>query len=53
MNVVGGTTATRWTDWTPVGLKPGDTLKLLAKPDGIEPAPFDYLELTPMPQTAK
>lgn len=49
-NAINGSTATRWTEWTPVELKPGDVLKLTADPDGGEPAPVDYLELTPIAQ---
>jgi alpha-glucuronidase len=52
-NSISGTTATRWTDWTPVELKAGDVLKLTARPDGGEPAPLDYVELTPVAQGGK
>jgi len=47
-NEINGSTATRWTDWTPVQLRPGDVLKLTDHPDGGEPAPVDYIELTPV-----
>ena len=47
-DAISGTTATRWTDWTPVALKPGDTLTLTAHSNGGEPAPVDYIELTPV-----
>jgi alpha-glucuronidase len=47
-NSINGSTETRWTDWTPVELKSGDVLKLTARPDGNEPAPVDYFELTPL-----
>ena len=47
-NSISGATATRWTDWTPVALKPGDVLKLIAHPDTGEPAPVDYIEMTPL-----
>ena len=30
-----------------VALKPGDTLKIEGAPDGKEPAPLDYVEITP------
>ncbi|RRA47464.1 alpha-glucuronidase family glycosyl hydrolase [Acidipila sp. EB88] len=48
MNNMSGTTATRWTHWMPLALSPGDTLQLTATPQGGEPAPVDYLELTPV-----
>jgi alpha-glucuronidase len=47
-NKISGSTATRWTDWTPVALKPGDVLKLIAHPDAGEPAPVDYIEVMPL-----
>jgi alpha-glucuronidase len=52
-NSISGMTATRWTDWTPVELKAGDVLKLTAHPDSGEPAPVDYIELTPVAQGEK
>ena len=50
MNNISGTTATRWANWAPLYLKPGDTLRLTATPQGGEPAPVDYLELSPAVQ---
>jgi alpha-glucuronidase len=41
-----GQTATRYLGPT-IALKPGDTLTLRGTPGGQEPAPVDYLELTP------
>ena len=42
-----GSTSTRFTLASPVQLKPGDTLALRGIPDGDEPAPVDYVEITP------
>ena len=49
-NSISGSTATRWTDWDPVALKPGDVLKLIAHPDAGEPAPVDYIRISPLGQ---
>jgi alpha-glucuronidase len=40
-----GSTSTRFT-MHDVSIKPGDTLKLRGRPDGEEPAPVDYLEIS-------
>ena len=46
-----GSTSTRYTVPTPISLKPGDNLTLRGTPDGDpttgEPAPVDYIEITP------
>jgi alpha-glucuronidase len=47
-NSISASTAARWTDWNPLALKPGDVLKLIAHPDGGEPAPVDYIEIVPL-----
>jgi alpha-glucuronidase len=39
-------TSTRYT-MTGIALRPGDEIRLVAVPDGGEPAPVDYLEITP------
>ncbi|HEV2462395.1 MAG TPA: alpha-glucuronidase family glycosyl hydrolase [Acidobacteriaceae bacterium] len=41
-----GDTSTRYTIHG-VALRPGDTLKVEGRPDGPEPAPLDYVEVTP------
>ena len=41
-----GHTSTRYTA-AGVGLKRGDTVKIEGRPDGGEPAPLDYVEITP------
>ena len=46
-NRIDGSTATRYTLPRPVALKPGDTLALTGVPSGGEPAPVDYIALTP------
>lgn len=47
-----GSTSTRYSVPGDIQLKPGDTLTLRGTPDGDEPAPVDYVEITPsgMPQ---
>jgi alpha-glucuronidase len=45
-----GHTSTRYTI-RGVSLKPGDTLKVEGAPDGKEPAPLDYVEITPVAAT--
>ena len=45
-NRINGNTSTRYTVQN-VALHRGDTVRLLARPDGREPAPVDYIELTP------
>lgn len=42
-----GDTSTRYTVHG-VALKPGDTLKIEGHPNGPEPAPLDYVEVTPV-----
>jgi len=46
-NHLDGSTSTRYTVTSPVQLKPGDTLSLRGTPYGDEPAPVDYIEITP------
>jgi hypothetical protein len=41
-----GSTSTRRTVLN-VALHRGDTLVLIGTPDGVEPAPVDYIEVTP------
>ncbi|MGC2164231.1 MAG: hypothetical protein WA634_20215 [Silvibacterium sp.] len=41
-----GDTSTRYTVCN-VELHPGDLLKIEGRPNGGEPAPIDYLEITP------
>ena len=45
-NQIGGDTSTRKTI-RDIELQPGDTLKIEGRPDGGEPAPFDYVEINP------
>ena len=45
-NYIDGHSATRIT-FHNVKIKKGDTLKIVGKPDGIEPAPLDYISLLP------
>ena len=52
-NEMNGSTATRWTRWTPVMLKPGDALEVTAQPDRPEPAPVDYIEIKPLAKKGK
>jgi alpha-glucuronidase len=42
-----GSTTTRYTLPASVALKPGDTITLRGTPDAEEPAPVDYIEITP------
>ena len=49
---IGGHTSTRYTV-DDVTLHTGDTLMLRGTPDGGEPAPVDYLEITPVVQGVK
>ena len=43
-----GDTSTRFT-LHGIPLRPGDTLTIEGHPDGAEPAPIDYIEITPEP----
>ena len=45
-DAMNGDTSTRYTV-SNVELHPGDTLKIEGRPDGGEPAPLDYVEITP------
>jgi alpha-glucuronidase len=45
-NSISGDTSTRYT-LSPVALHPGDELKVAGHPNGGEPAPIDYVEITP------
>ncbi|PSK42147.1 hypothetical protein B9Z65_4061 [Elsinoe australis] len=45
-NYIDGTSATRIT-FKRVGVAKGDTLRIVGKPDGIEPAPVDYVSIFP------
>lgn len=44
-NSISGDTSMRYT-LAPVTLRPGDVLKVVGRPNGGEPAPFDYVEIT-------
>jgi alpha-glucuronidase len=46
-DAMNGSTATRYTLPAPVALKPGDTLTLTGRPQAPEPAPVDYIAITP------
>ncbi|MGB7189163.1 MAG: alpha-glucuronidase family glycosyl hydrolase [Acidobacteriaceae bacterium] len=45
-DTINGDTSTRYTIHD-VALRPGDTLKIAGHPNGHEPAPLDYVEITP------
>jgi len=45
-NTISGDTSTRYT-LSNVALHPGDVLKIEGQPNGGEPAPIDYMEVTP------
>lgn len=45
-DAMNGDTSTRYTV-ADVDLRPGDTLKITGQPDDGEPAPIDYIEVTP------
>jgi alpha-glucuronidase len=45
-NQIGGDTSTRYT-LHDIRLKPGDVLKIEGQPNGNEPAPLDYVEISP------
>jgi alpha-glucuronidase len=45
-DIISGDTSTRFT-LPPVALHPGDVLKVEGRPNGGEPVPIDYLEITP------
>ncbi len=45
-----GDTSTRYT-LTNIDLHPGDKLKIEGQPDNGEPAPLDYIEITPASAT--
>ena len=45
-NTMNGATSTRYTV-SDVELHPGDALKIVGQPDDGEPAPIDYIEITP------
>jgi alpha-glucuronidase len=46
-NVMNGSTSTRYLVPERVQLKPGDKLEIVGRPDGVEPAPLDYLSIVP------
>jgi len=46
-NSMNGSTSTRYLVAEPVDLKPGDTIEIVGRPDGTEPAPIDYLSIVP------
>jgi alpha-glucuronidase len=47
-DAMNGSTATRYTLAAPVALQPGDTLTLTGRPQVPEPAPVDYIAITPV-----
>jgi alpha-glucuronidase len=47
-DTMNGSTATRYTLRSPVSLHPGDRLTIIGHPDKSEPAPVDYLTITPV-----
>jgi len=51
-NSISGDTSTRFT-LSPVELRPGDVLKVVGRPNGGEPAPVDYVEITPAPSSSR
>ena len=46
-DTMNGDTSTRYTI-AGIRLRPGDTLKIEGHPDDGEPAPLDYIEITPV-----
>jgi alpha-glucuronidase len=48
-NTMNGSTSTRYSAPRPVALKPGDRIEIIGRPDKTEPAPLDYLSITPAP----
>jgi alpha-glucuronidase len=51
-NQMNGSTSTRYLVAAPVNLKPGDTIEIVGRPDGLEPAPLDYLSIVPVDQAS-
>jgi alpha-glucuronidase len=51
-NKMNGSTSTRYLVPEPVMLKPGDTIKIVGRPDGSEPAPIDYMSVVPAHQAS-
>jgi alpha-glucuronidase len=47
-NIMNGSTSTRYLVAEAVSLKPGDAIEVVARPDGKEPAPLDYISIVPV-----
>ena len=47
-----GSTSTRYLVPDAVTLKPGDTIEIVGRPDGPEPAPLDYISIVPADEAA-
>ncbi len=51
-DAMNGSTATRYTPPDPVRLTPGDTITITGHPQKPEPAPVDYIAITPVKRSA-